>query len=150
MPLKDQILTDIKTAMKGGDQFSLTILRGISASIKNAEIAKQTKQGIEASIADEEVLAVISNEAKKRRDSITAYTTAGRDELAETEQKELLIIQKYLPTQLTAEEVATAVTRIQGATGANDFISLMKAAMAELKGKADGSLVAEAVKKKFE
>jgi uncharacterized protein len=145
MALKEQLMADIKTAMKAGNSEELTTLRGLSAVVKNAEIAKQMKAT--ATLTDEEIISVISTEAKKRKDAINAFTTGGRPELAESEQKELLIVQRYLPKQLTADETAAAVEKILTASGAKDFPGAMKAVMAELKGKVDGAAVTEIIKK---
>jgi uncharacterized protein len=149
MALKEQLMADIKTAMKAGNSEELTTLRGLSAVVKNAEIAKQMKAGVTATLTDEEIISVISTEAKKRKDAINAFTTGGRPELAQGEQKELLIVQRYLPKQLTADETAAAVEKILTASGAKDFPSAMKAVMAELKGKVDGAAVTEIIKKKL-
>lgn len=149
MAVKDQILADIKTAMKAGDPAKLTVLRGVSSSLKNAEIAKQVKAGASATLTDDEAMAVLLTEAKKRKDSIQAFTDAGRPELAQGEQAELAILQAYLPQQLSAEETERAVEKILAASGAKDFPTAIKAAMAELKGKADGKLITEILKKKL-
>lgn len=148
MNLKEQIMTDIKTAMRAADSAKLTVLRGVNASIKNAEIAKQMKQGASATLTNEEMLAVVATEAKKRKDSIAAFATT-RPELAENEKAELEMLQVYLPKQLSAAEVETAVDRIMASSGLKEFGPLMKAVMAELKGKADGQMITELIKKKL-
>ncbi len=149
MALKDQLMTDIKTAMKAGNQAELTTLRGLSSVLKNAEIAKQMKNGASATLTDEEAMNVLLTEAKKRKDAAAAFVTGDRPEMAENEQKELLIVQRYLPKQLSAEETAKEVERILAASGAKDFPSAMKAVMAELRGKADTGAISETLKKKF-
>ncbi len=149
MTFKEQLMTDIKTAMKAGNHEELTTLRGLSSVIKNTEIAKQMKQGASATITDEEIMNVLLTEAKKRKDAIAAFMTGGRPELAEAEQKELLVVGRYLPKQMSAEETAAAVETIIAAAGAKDFPGAMKAVMAELRGKADTGAIAEQIKKKF-
>ena len=148
MTLKEQIMADIKTAMKAADSAKLTVLRGVSASLKNAEIAKQMKQGASATLTDEEMLAVVATEAKKRKDSIAAFATS-RPELAENEKAELAMLQVYLPKQLSSAEVEVAVDRIMASSGLKEFGPLMKAVMVELKGKADGQMITELIKKKL-
>jgi len=149
MTLKEQIAADIKAAMKAGEQDKLTLLRGVSSALKNAEISKQMKQGASATLTDEEMLGVVNTEAKKRKDSITAFTSAARPELAANEQKELEILQTYLPKQLSATETEAAVARIVTSSGLKEFGPLMKAVMAELKGKADGQMITDIIKKKL-
>lgn len=149
MNLKEQLLSDIKTAMKAGNQEELTTLRGLSSVVKNAEIAKQMKAGASATLTDEEITTALLTEAKKRKDAINQFTTGGRPELAEGEQKELAIIQRYLPKQLSAEETEAEVSRIMAASGATDFPTAIKAVMAELKGKADGQVITTIIKKKL-
>jgi uncharacterized protein len=149
MNVKEQIQNDIKTAMKSADQLKLTVLRGLSSSIKNKGIEKSVKAGTETALTDEEVLSVILSEAKKRKDSIKAFTDAGRPELAANEQKELDVLQAYLPKQLTAAEVEKEIERIMATSGTKEFGPLMKLAMAELRGKADGQTVTDIIKKKL-
>lgn len=145
--LKEQLMADIKAAMKAGNQEELTTLRGISATLKNAEIAKQVKEGASATLSDQEVMNVFLAEQKKRKDSINAYKTGGRPELAEGEEKELALIQRYLPKQMSPEETAAAVEKI--IAGQTEMSGAMKLAMAELRGKADTALVSEIIRKKF-
>lgn len=149
MALKDQIMADVKTAMKAGNQEELTTLRGLTSVLKNAEIAKQMKAGATATLTDEEATNALLTEAKKRKDAINQFTTGGRPELAANEQKELALIQRYLPKQLSAEETEAAVTRIMTASGSTEFGVVMKAVMAELRGKADGQLITDIIKKKL-
>lgn len=147
--LKDQLMADIKTAMKAGNQSELTTLRGLSSVLKNAEIAKQMKAGASATLTEEENMNVLLTEAKKRKDAMLAFSTGGRPELATQEEAELAIVQRYLPKQLTAEETTQAVERILTSSGASDFPNAMKAVMAELRGKADATIITEIIKKKF-
>ena len=148
MALKEQLLTDIKAAMKAGEADKLTVLRGVSSSLKNAEIAKQMKAGASASLTDEEMLSVVMSEAKKRRDSIAAFADS-RPELAANEQKELEILQAYLPKQLSEAEVEKEIDRLMAESGVKEFGPLMKVVMASLKGKADGQLITNIIKKKL-
>jgi uncharacterized protein YqeY len=149
MTLKEQLTSDIKTAMKAGNQEELTTLRGLSSVLKNAEIAKQMKQGASATLTEEESMNVMLTESKKRKDSANAFITGGRADLAEKENAELAIVSRYLPKQLSAEETKSAVEKILATSGATDFPSAMKIVMAELRGKADAGAITEQIKKKF-
>lgn len=148
MAFKDQLSTDIKTAMKAGNSAELTVLRGLSAVLKNAEIAKQMKNGASATLTDEEGMGALMTEAKKRKDSIAAFAET-RPEMAEAEKQELAVIQRYLPAQLSAEDTEKEVSRIMTASGLKEFGPLMKAVMAELRGKADGQMITDIIKKKM-
>ena len=148
MNFKEQLLADIKTAMKAGEADKLTVLRGVSSSLKNAEIAKQMKAGASATLTDEEMLSVVMSEAKKRRDSITAFTES-RPELAANEQKELEILQAYLPKQLSEAETEKEIDRLMAESGLKEFGPLMKVVMASLKGKADGQLITNIIKRRL-
>ena len=100
-------------------------------------------------VPDDEI-AVLNSTLKKRKEAITIYRQHGRDDLADQEEQELAIIQEYLPKQLSREEIEQLVRNIiaaAGANGAKDFGKVMPLAMKELKGKADGKIVQETVKK---
>lgn len=144
--LKQQITADLTTAMKARDKVTSSTLRMVRTAIQNAEVA-----GSEAKeLTDEEVLAVITKEGKKRRDAIAEYEKAGRPELAESEKAELEVIEGYLPKQLSDEElealVAEAVAEA-GVTEKSQMGQAMKAAQAKVAGRAEGGRVAAAVKK---
>src|SRR3989338_3249784 len=104
MNLKDQIMTDLKTAMKSGEQARLTVLRGLLSTFNNKAIEKRAKSGKEETLTDDEILSCLMTEAKKRKDSIALYTQGNRADLAASEKQELEIIQAYLPKQLSKEE----------------------------------------------
>ncbi len=146
MILKEQIQNDIKDAMKGGDQMRRGVLRTINADIKNVEIAKKNV------LSDDEILEVILKNAKKHKDSIEQYKKGGRNDLVEQEEKELKILQKYLPEQMGEEEVGKIVREAikkMGVVGVSDFGKVMGMVMGKVKGKADGSLVKKAVEKEL-
>lgn len=147
--LKDQLMTDIKTAMKAGNQAELTTLRGLMAVLKNAEIAKQMKNGASAALTDEESIGFLLTEAKKRKDAIAAFQGGGRPELAKAEEAELGLLGRYLPTQLSSTEVEKEIDQIIAGSAVKEFGPVMKAAMTQLRGKADGQLVTDIVKKKL-
>ncbi|MFA4999593.1 MAG: GatB/YqeY domain-containing protein [Parcubacteria group bacterium] len=144
MPLKERIASDLKTALKNADSFRLGVLRLISSAFQNEAIAKRTR-GQEGDLTEDELIAVLKHEAKKRRESIDAYGKGGRSDLVESEERELKIIKEYLPPELSREKIEEIVKRIVE-SGVKEFPLVMKAAMAELKNAADGKAVSEVVK----
>ena len=143
--LKEQIDADLKAAMLAKDQLTLDTLRMLRARIKNEEIAKGKD------FADEEIVAVIGSEVKKRKDSVTAYTEGNRPELAAKEQNEITVLQKYLPEQISEDEVRKIIEEtLSGQTfQASDFGKAMALVMPKLKGRADGSLISKILKEKL-
>ena len=103
MSILDQLTEDMKQAMKAGDKERLTTIRSLRGQIKDAEINKR------AVLSEEEELTALTNAAKKRKESIEAFSKAGRDDLAAKEKAELDVIQTYLPAPLTVEEIETIV-----------------------------------------
>jgi hypothetical protein len=142
--LLEQINQDLKQAMLKKEVEILSTLRMLIAAIRNKEITLR-KDG-EAELSDEQVLEVISSEVKKRRDSIEAYISGGRQELADKENSEIKILEKYLPEQMSDEELEKVVKEVI-ATGADNFGKVMGQVMSRVKGKADGGKVGEMVKK---
>jgi uncharacterized protein YqeY len=143
--LKEQIDSDLKNAMREKQQTTLDTLRMLRSRIKNEEIAKQKE------FDDAEISAIISSEIKRRRDSIEAYTQGGRAELAAKESEEVALLQKYLPEQLSEEEVAKMIDETlsgQNLTAA-DFGKAMGMLMPKLKGKADGNVISKLLKEKL-
>ncbi|MBI2075530.1 MAG: GatB/YqeY domain-containing protein, partial [Candidatus Harrisonbacteria bacterium] len=100
-------------------------------------------------LTDDEVMEVIGKEAKKRKESIVSFEAGGRADLAAEEKKELEILSVYLPAQMSEEDVRAAILRIVAASPSKALGPVMKAAMAELKGRADGALVGKIVKEKL-
>jgi uncharacterized protein len=146
--LKERLMDEMKAAMKSGDSFALGIIRMAIAAVNAKSIEKRGK-GLPPEMSDEEVLDVLAKEAKRREDSIQQFTEGGRADLAENELKEREFLAKYLPVPMAREEVVTAIEVIIAASVTKDFPSVMKEAMAQLKGKADGKLVGEIVKDKL-
>lgn len=143
MSLKDQINTDLKEAMRSKDQQRLDTLRMLKSAIKYNEI----DAGHE--LDDQELLAVVSKEAKQRRDSIAEFEKGHRADLVQKEQAELAILETYLPRQLSADEIrerARAVIADMGLTGPKSLGPVMKRLTAELKGQADGKLISQVVR----
>ncbi len=147
--LKEKITADIKEAMKAGAAERLGVLRMLASAISNRKIEKRTKTGKDEELTDEEVMEVIGKEAKKHKESIAVFTSGGRSDLAAQEEHELVILAAYLPAQMSEADVTAAVTRIVDAAPVKEIGPVMKAVMAELKGKADTGLVSKLVKEKL-
>ncbi|MDP2934480.1 MAG: GatB/YqeY domain-containing protein [bacterium] len=158
MNLQQTINQEIKKAMQEKSELLLLVLRGINAAIKNREIEKRTKlsksekdiQKLEelSKLGEEEIIEVISGEAKKRKDSITEFKKGNRNDLVEKEEKELEILKKYLPEQMTEEQIqeeARKTIKEIGAVGPKDTGKVMSALMPKVKGKAGGSIVSKIV-----
>ena len=143
MSLKEILNNDIKSAMKAKDKETLAVLRMIKTAVQAAEIDK--KEELNA----EEELTILAREAKQRRESLAEFVKAGRDELVAKTEAEIEIVERYLPKQLSVEEVKEVIATIAekiGATTQKEFGKLMGAVMQELKGKADGNVIKEQVK----
>ncbi len=140
MSLKERIEADLKDAIRKGDAAGKRALRTLMTAISRAERAGDTLRAL----SDEEIVQLISREAKKREEAIEAYLKGNRQDLAEEERAELEILRKYLPRQLTPEEIearAREVIAEVGATGPRDMGKVMKVLMAEMRGRADGKEV---------
>lgn len=146
--LKDRLNDDLHTAMKGRDELTTSTLRMALAAVRTAEVA-----GAEArALSDEEVLAVLTKESKKRREAATAFADAGRTEQAAKERSEGEVLERYLPKQLTDAEVAELVTQALAAggfTGKGQMGPAMKAAQAAVAGRAEGGRVAAEVRRQL-
>jgi hypothetical protein len=165
--LQEKINQDIKQAMQSKEELLLLVLRGISAAIHNKEIEKRTKLSKtssyakasedkekleklekESKLTEEEVMEVISSEAKKRKDSIEEFTKGNRQDLVDKEIKELEIIKAYLPEQMSEDAIKEIVKKAiaeTGTAGPKDTGKVMSKIMPQLKGKADGSVVSKIV-----
>lgn len=143
MTLKERITEDMKAAMRAKDSARLGAIRLLQAAIKQKEVDERV------TLDDAAVIAIVDKLAKQRKDSIAAFTQAGRQDLADKETAELAVLQAYLPARLSAEEVAAAVKALVaevGASGPADMGKVMGAAKARLAGKADMAAVSAAVK----
>jgi uncharacterized protein YqeY len=150
--LKAQLKADLTTSMKARDELTSATIRMVLTAITNEEVSgKESKV-----LTEEEVLTVLAREGKKRRESVVAYTDANRPELAARENAELEVISKYLPDQLSEAEVEAIVTAAvdqvsgNGVTGGAAIGAVMKIVQPQVKGRADGGLVASLVKKALE
>jgi uncharacterized protein YqeY len=145
--LKDQLHTDLVTAMKARDTLRTSTLRMALAAITNAEVAgKEAKE-----LTDEDVITVLGSEAKKRREAAEAFAAGDRQELADKEKAEAEILAVYLPEQLSADEIKAIVTAaVESAGAAGEGMKAMGKVMGivspQVKGKADGGAVAAEVK----
>jgi len=158
MNIKEKIEQDIKKALQDKDKLRILVLRGLNAAIKNKEIEKRTKLSKqekdveklekESKLTEEEVIGVIFSEAKKRKDSIEEFKKGGRQDLAEKEEKELEILNKYLPEQMSEEQIREEAKKVigeVGAVGSQDMGKVMSVLMSKLKGRAEGGLVGKIV-----
>lgn len=140
MSLLIQLQEDMRTAMKSGEKDRLSVLRLVLSAISYVSIDSKDE------LSDEDVIKVLRTEAKKRKESIEAYTKAGREDSAKKEREELTIIESYLPALMSEEDVKVSVEKILSGSKFDSFGLAMNAVMQELKGKADGSLVSRYVK----
>lgn len=142
MSFYQEIKSQMVEAMKAKDTLRLNVLRGLLASFTNESISKRRKPNEE--LSDEEILAVISRAVKQRKDSIEQFEKGGRKDLVEAEKSELVILETYLPIQMSRDEIAAYVKSkpLPSVSEKNKFMGII---MKELKGKADGSLVKEVV-----
>ena len=143
MSLKDQITEDMKTAMRAKDSARLGTIRLLQAAMKQKEVDERI------TLDDVAVVAIVDKLIKQRKDSIAAFTQAGRQDLADKESAELVVLQAYLPARLSADEVAAEVKAIVaelGASGPGDMGKVMGAVKTRLAGKADLGQVSAAVK----
>lgn len=147
MSLKETISEEIKSAMKGGDKLRLETLRTIRAALMEKEIELR---GAGTPMGPDHEIGVLNSAAKKRKESIEVFQKAGRTELADQETKELAIIQGFLPKQLSPEEIVEIIKDTigqSGASGPGDFGKVMPQVMKLVKGKADGKVVQDLVRK---
>ena len=147
-PLKDQLQADLTISIKARDEVTSATLRMVLTAITNEEVAgKEARQ-----LSDDDVITVLGREAKKRRESAEAYDAASRPELADRERAELDVISRYMPQPLSDAEVqaiidaAVAEVASGGATGGAAMGQVMKLVQPQVKGRADGGLIAARVK----
>jgi len=149
--IQEKLASNLKEAMKAGQSFEAGVFRMLISSFHNKEIEKKGK-GEDVEISEEEAIDLLTKEAKKRKEAAEAYEKGNRAELAEKEKKELAIIEKFLPEQLSREEVEKIVSAALEKTGAKEikeFGKVMGEAMKDLKGRADTSFVSEIIKEKL-
>lgn len=143
MEIKAKIEADFKQALKVKDKIVISTLRMLKSAFHNKEIEKRGEK-----LSDQEVIKIIGKQVQQHRDSIEQFTKGQRQDLVEKESQELEILKRYLPQQLSPEKIGDIVQKIISTSGAkdkSDFGKIMKLAMAELRGKADGKLISEIV-----
>ena len=146
MPLKDQITTDMKVAMKGGDKDRLGVIRLILAAVKQRDVDERIV------LDDAQVLGVVEKMIKQRRDSIAQFRAANREDLASKEEYEVGVIQAYMPAQLGAAEIDAIIAKAiadSGAASAKDMGKVIGLVRPQVAGKADMGAVSLAVKNKL-
>jgi|TARA_R110002126_G_scaffold13118_3_gene56834 uncharacterized protein YqeY len=149
--LRQRINTAMKTAMKEKDTVSLSTIRLISAAIKERDIKTRTTSGQDG-ISEEEILSLLQSMIKQRQESFRMYSEAERPELAEREETEVSVIQGFLPTQLSADEVDSAVTGLideVGAESIKDMGKVMAALKTQYAGKLDMANASSVIKEKL-
>jgi uncharacterized protein YqeY len=147
MDIREQIMTDVKTAMRDKDQLKLNTLRFLQAAVKNKEIDLRP-----AVISSDDVMAVIKKLVKQRKESIEQYQLAQRQDLVDQEMSELKILETYLPSQMSREQVEALVVQVMTALNAKtvkDMGPVMKEVIAKSQGTADNKLVSEIIKSKL-
>jgi uncharacterized protein YqeY len=146
MSLKQRLTDDMKAAMKGGDKHSLGVIRLVNAAIKQKEVDERIE------LDDTAVIAVLDKMVKQRKDSVTQYQAAGRDDLAQVELDEIVVIERYLPAKMGEAEILAAIDAAiaeTGAAGPADMGKLMGSLKPKLAGQADMGLVSTLVKQRL-
>jgi hypothetical protein len=145
MLLQEKINADVIAAMKSKDEVGLRALRGL----KSALLLAASEPGANGVVSDEQALKIFQKLAKQRKESLEIYIQNKREDLAKVEQEELAIIEKYLPQQMSEQEIMQTLESViasAGATGASDFGKVMPMAMKALAGKADGKVISAVLK----
>ena len=149
MKIKAHIDEDIKRAMLAGEKTLVTTLRGLKSAILYEEVAKGAR---DQGLGEDAVIDLLSKEAKKRQESADMYAQGGSIERSEAEAREKKIIEKYLPTQLTHEELDKIVTEVifeEKATGMSDMGKVIASVKVRSRGSADGAAISKIVKEKL-
>jgi hypothetical protein len=148
MSLRNKIPEDLKNALRNKKQVELSVLRMLQSAIRNKEIEKN-----KAELTDEEVIHVVAGEIKKRRESIEGYLKGQRQDLVDKENAELDVLMKYMPRQMTEDEIreeARKAIRESEVKSLKEIGKVMKIIMPRTRGKADGALVNKVVKEELE
>ena len=146
MSLKQQLVEDMKAAMKSGDKHTLGVVRLINAAIKQREVDERIE------LDDAAVIAAMEKMVKQRKDSVSQFDAAGREDLSAIERAEIVVIEKYLPAKLGEAEILAAIDAAiaeTGASGPADMGKLMGAVKPKLAGQADMGLVSKLIKQKL-
>ncbi len=148
MSLREQLMNDLKQAMRDQDETRKRSIRSVIAALKEAE-TELDASGQRVSLDDSAILALIAKQAKQRQESIDAFQLGGRDDLVAREEGDLAVLQGYLPQQLTREQIEAEARQViaeVGASGPHDIGKVMKPLMARVRGRADGGLANQIVR----
>ncbi len=148
MSLQSKISEDVKNALRNQEKLKLSVLRMLLASIKNRIIELKNKE-----LPDEQIVAVIGSEIKKRRDAVYEFEKVGRQDAADVEKDEISILMDYMPAQLTEDQIISLIDNTiseLSIESIKDLGKLMKSLMPKTRGKADGALVSKLVRKKLD
>lgn len=145
--LKTTIEDAARQALKNQEPLLLSVLRLLLTAIHNREIERKTKSGGAGDLTDEEIMAVIRSEAKKRKDAVAEFTRGGRKAAAEKEAMELVILEKYLPAEMPDEEIERILAPLAQGAIEKDFGKVMGEAMKIIAGRASGDRVSAIVKR---
>lgn len=141
MSFTSQLSDQIKDAMRARDTVALDALRFLLSKVKNVQI------DLGHDLSDQEFISVVQKEVKTRNESIEQFKAAGRAELVDREEQQLAVLKKFLPEQMPAEQVEAEVKKIVDAASSKEFPVVIREVMSQLKGKADGKLLADTTKK---
>ncbi len=147
MSLEDKISQDYVIAMKARDSFTSSVLSFLRAQIKNVKVDKRLE-----AVSDEEVISVIKKQVKQRQDSITQFKAGGRADLADKEEKELLVLKSYLPAEMPEDKLKSIIEEVVIASGASsikDMGRVMKDVLGRVAGQADNQTVGVLVKERL-
>lgn len=147
--LINQVQNDYKDALKAGDRTVVSVLRLLISDVRNKEIERRARG---ENLVEDDVLGIVQKEIKARKESIEAYKKGQREDLVKQEEEELIILQKYLPEQLSKEEleqVVQEVIEVVRAKSLKDMGRVIGEVMKKVKGRAEGRVVSEMVKKKL-
>ena len=150
MPLSQQIVEDMKTAMRAKDSVALNVIRALKSAIKYAAI---DKFGADGELEDTAAILVVRKEIKKRQDSIASYESASRQDLADVEKAEIAVLEKYLPAAMSAEDLVKLVETViaeLGATTKKEMGNVMKVLQERSEGRADNRALSSEVAKRLQ
>jgi uncharacterized protein YqeY len=148
MGLREQLMDDLKEAMREQDESRKRAIRSVLAAIKKAE-TELDADGQRVNLDDDALVHVIAKQARERQESIDAFKSGGRDDLVAREEADLAVLEAYLPRQLSEEEIEAEARQViadVGAAGPQDIGKVMKPLMVRLKGRADGRLANQIVR----
>lgn len=148
MGLKEQLDADLKDAMRARDEDRLRAIRLVKAAISNLEFVRTDPKNPQYGqpVTEGELVRVVENQIKQRRESIELFNKGNRPELAAKEEAEIRVLEKYVPRQLSREEIKAEVEQVISELGTREFPKVMRASANRLKGRADGKLVNEVVR----